>query len=212
MPGYDLLHWLIVHLVRLGPGVLFVVCLLETAVLAGLILPVGALIAFASMLASRGLLDPGDVVLVALLGAFCGDQLGFIGGRWFVFKSRPPRGEIARIWSGALERTQGLVRDHGLLGVTAARAVPFVRTIMPWFAGRSGIGWLRFLLFDILGVLLWGIIYIGGGFAAGLGWDRVAGEFGELAGAALLAVALVGSLVLTRGWIRGARRRRAARG
>ena len=32
-----------------------------------------------------------------------------------------------------------------------ARAIPFVRTVMPWFAGRSGMGWGRFLFFDVVG-------------------------------------------------------------
>jgi membrane-associated protein len=211
MPASDLLLWLSVHLVRLGPGVLFAVCLLETAIFAGLILPVGALIAFASMLASRGVLDPMEVVFVAILGAFTGDQLGFVVGRWFVLKSRPPRGRIARIWRGAMQRTEALVHDHGLFGISAARAVPFVRTIMPWFAGRSGVGWGRFVLFDLLGVLLWATIYIGGGFIAGRGWQRVAAEFGELAGAVLLSLGIVAVVFLTRRWLGRFRRRRADR-
>src|SRR5687767_12317844 len=137
----DLLQWLSGHLIRLGPVVLFVVCLLETALFAGLILPVGALIAFSAMLASRGIFDPVDVIFVAFSGALLGDQLGFIVGRWFVLSSRPPKGRVARMWRGALDRTEAIMKSRGLIGVSVARTIPFVRTIMPWFAGRSGIPW-----------------------------------------------------------------------
>jgi membrane-associated protein len=199
----DILHWLATHLVRLGPGVLLAICLVETAIFAGLILPVGALIAFAALLSARGVFDPAHVVLAALFGALIGDQLGFLVGRRFVFRARPLDGRIARLWSGALVRTEALVRRHGLLGVTTARAIPFVRTLMPWFAGRSGTSWPRFLLFDLLGVLLWGAIYLGGGLVAGYGWEHMAQRYGEVAALVLLAVGLAAGLLLARRWVRG---------
>jgi membrane-associated protein len=204
----DLLYWLSDHLVALGPGVLFVVCLLETAVFAGLVLPVGALIAFAAMLAARGLMDPGQIISAALVGALLGDQVGFAVGRWFVAGARPRAGRISRIWRTALGRTEGLVRRRGLLGISAARGIPFVRTIMPWFAGRSGISWGRFLLFDILGVMLWGTIYLGGGFLAGEGWRQVAGRFGETAGVVVVLAAIAAFVLVTMGLARRVMRRR----
>jgi membrane-associated protein len=205
----ELLYWLSDHLIALGPGVLFLVCLLETAVFAGLVLPVGALIAFAAMIAARGLMDPGQIIMAALAGAFIGDQVGFAVGRWFVTGTRPRDGGVLAIWRRALSRTEWLVRRHGLLGVSAARAIPFVRTIMPWFAGRARLPWGRFLLFDALGVLLWGSIYLGGGFLAGEGWRQVAGQFGELAGAVVLTLAVIVALLITRRLARRALRGRS---
>lgn len=204
MPESDLLLWLSAHLVALGPGVLFVTCLLETAIFAGLVLPVGALIAFAAMLASRGLMDPGQVVAAAFFGALIGDQLGFVVGRWFVSGARPPQGKVARIWRGAMAQTEALIRERGLVGISVSRAIPFARTIMPWFAGRSGVAWGRFFLFDLLGVTLWGSIYIGGGFLAGEGWRQLAGLFGEVVGGVVILVVAVGAVALARGWVRRA--------
>lgn len=204
MAQSELLQWLGQHLVALGPGVLLVTCLLETAVFAGLVLPVGALIAFAAMLASRGLMDPTQVAAAALTGALIGDQLGFVVGRWFIPGARPPRGSggIARIWRGALTQTESLVRDRGLLGISVSRAIPFVRTLMPWFAGRSGVVWGRFVVYDFLGVLLWGSIYIGGGFLAGESWRRLAGQFGEIVGGVLIIIVAIAVAALARMWVR----------
>ena len=52
---------------------------------------------------------------------------------------------------------------------------------------------------DLLGVALWGVIYIGGGFAAGMGWREVAREYGEVAGAVLAVVLIAGFLLLSGG-------------
>jgi membrane-associated protein len=192
MAATDLLQWLSDYLVQFGTGVLFVVCVLETAIFVGLILPVGGLIAVSAMLASRGVLDPASVILAAFSGALIGDQLGFAVGRWFVATTRPPKaGRISRLWAGAIGRTDSLIRGRGLLGISVARTVPFVRTIMPWFAGRSGVSWARFTIYDFFGILLWGTVYIGGGFLAGMGWRTIAGQFGEGAGAVV-----VGALML----------------
>lgn len=194
MPDIDLLGWLVAHLVRYGPGVLFLVCLLETAIFAGLLLPVGALIAFSAMLATRGVFEPHEVVFAAVFGALVGDQLGFIVGRWFVAAARPAQGRVATIWRAALEQAELLIRSRGLLGLTVARTIPFVRTIMPWFSGRAGVSWPRFFIFDTLGVLLWAGIYVGGGFLAGEGWKQVAAEFGEIAG--VIALVAFGVLLV----------------
>ncbi len=205
----ELLSWLTSQLIALGPGVLFIACLLETAVFAGLVLPVGALIAFAAMLAARGLMDPGQIVMAAVFGALIGDQAGFVVGRWFVAGARPRAGPIITIWRGALARTERLVRRRGLIGITLARAIPFVRTIMPWFAGRSQVGWVRFSAFDALGVLLWATIYVGGGFLAGEGWRQVAGRFGEAAGLAVVGLGVIVALFMSRRLGRRVFRRRS---
>ena len=207
-----LLPWLSDQLVRIGPVLLFVICLLETAVFAGLVLPVGALIGFGALLAARGVMDPAEVAFAAMAGALIGDQIGFAIGRWFVPVRRPPGGAIVRLWQGAVQRTESLIRRQGLIGVSAARAIPFVRTIMPWFAGRAGMRWGRFLVFDLIGVLAWATIYVGGGFVAGYGWDAVAERFGEIEGAVIMILVGVVIVAAVHLWARRLIRRRGGGG
>jgi membrane-associated protein len=211
-----LLYWLGDQLVRIGPGLLFALCLLETAVFIGLVIPVGALIGVAALLSARGVFEFSEVALAATAGAVVGDQIGFAVGRWFVPSGRPARGTISGLWQGALRRTEALVRSRGLIGVSAARTIPFVRTIMPWFAGRSGMRWGRFFLFDLIGIAGWAAVYLGGGFAAGYGWRAGVERYGEVVGGALVllvALVLLGSAQLwARRLLRRLRRRRAGGG
>lgn len=210
----DLLSILSAYLVRFGPVVLFLACLLETAVFAGLVLPIGALIAFAAMLSARGAFEPWVVAAAALSGAMVGDQLGFAVGRWFARGAPRPSGGVAGVWRAAVGRAQALLSGRRGFGISIGRAVPFVRTVMPWFAGRSGIAWPRYFVFDLAGVLLWGAIYVGGGFLAGEGWRKVADEVGEVvAGAAILlgvALAVLAHRWLSRRYLAGRRARAAA--
>ena len=201
-PDSDLLLWLTTFLVQFGPVVLFIACMLETTVFIGLVVPVGGLIALSAMLSSRGVFEPETIVLAAVSGALLGDHLGFGIGRFLRGSSGTPVGKVGRIWKAALGRTQLLLQSRGGIGISAARGIPFVRTVMPWFAGRSAISWKRFAFFDFGGVLLWATIYLGGGFLAGEGWRTVAAEYGEVAGGAALLVLLVGWLLAPGGWLR----------
>ena len=199
------------YLVRYGPIVLFLACLLETAIFAGLVLPIGALIAFSAMLSSRGLFEPWTVAAAAIGGAVAGDQLGFAIGRFWARAARPSS-RVARIWGAALAYTEALIIGRRHIGIAIARVIPFVRTVLPWFAGRSGVSWARFFVFDMAGVAVWAAIYVGGGFAAGEGWRKVASEFGEIAGAILVVAAIAAFVLLNRRLAgRLVRRRRARR-
>ena len=198
MPDSVVLTWLANALVQYGPVVLFVACLLETAMFIGLIVPVGGMIALSAMLASRGVFPPEGVAIAAVTGAFLGDQLGFAVGRWFVTGARPRQGRISRVWQAALSRTELLLSGRGMIGISIARGVPFVRTIMPWFVGRSRIAWPRYVLFDLLGVAFWAVIYIGGGFLAGQGWQQVAAQYGEEIGAVAAVLLIVALLLLVK--------------
>ncbi|MQA92432.1 MAG: hypothetical protein GEU90_19765 [Gemmatimonas sp.] len=209
MPDSDLLTWLSSVLIRSGPGVLFVACLLETAIFAGLIVPVGGLIAFSAMLSSRGIFSPAEIIAAAFFGALIGDQLGFAVGRWFIANAQPPRGKVSQVWASTLVRADTLIRERGAFGVSVGRAIPFLRTIMPWFAGRSGLAWGRFFFFDLVGVIIWGTIYIGGGFLAGESWRQVAGRYGEEAGAGVAIVLILAFLLLSRQSLLNVFRRRS---
>ena len=89
--------------------------------------------------------------------------------------------------------------------MTGARLVSFVRTLMPGMAGFSGLRYRTFLLFDLLGLGLWGSLYVGMGVLAGENWRRVS----SLVGSGMLLVFLVAAWILWRGVKASARSRRS---
>jgi dephospho-CoA kinase len=111
------------------------------------------------------------------------------------------------LWRRHERSAQQLFRQRSILAVSVARFISFVRTLMPWFAGMSGMTYGKFLAYDLLGVLGWGSLSVLAGYAAGGSWHVVADALGVLS-AALLGLAL---LLAVSGWLIRRRRRRPLR-
>ncbi|MDT8341704.1 MAG: DedA family protein [Longimicrobiales bacterium] len=185
-----------------GLPALFVLAVLETSFVTGLVVPSGAAAAFAAAV-SRD--DPATllgVAVAAAAGGWLGDVVGFAVGR-----ASGPRLLDGRGWSGRIFRrhrtTAGrLLGRHPLYSVTFARLVSFVRTLMPMSAGASGMTAATFLAYQLPGVLLWTALYLGIGVAAGESWQAAT----SLVGAGWLIVFL---LIGTGLWIRARQQARA---
>jgi membrane protein DedA with SNARE-associated domain len=71
-----------------------------------------------------------------------------------------------------------------------------------FIAGTTGLGWLRFTLWDVLGETIWVTVYVGLGVAFATQIEAVADILGNAVG--LLAALAVAAAMLV--WIRGALR------
>lgn len=66
-----------------------------------------------------------------------------------------------------LEFTQDFFEKHGPAAVIIARFVPIARTFAPFVAGMGAMKYPRFLMYSILGALLWVGVCAGGGYLFG---------------------------------------------
>ncbi len=204
----EILPWLSDLLVSGGIWILFVVCVLETAFFLGLVIPSGPLIVLASFLAMRGVFSPVAVVVAVVVGGIVGDQIGYLLGRYSRDRFRPMGGRIGSVWRVAEQRTSLLFVQHSMMSITIGRTISFVRTMIPWFAGRSRITYRRFLVYDGLGILAWAAFFLGTGFLAGEGW-RIAADRVGVGGAVAAVVLLLAAVVLA---LQIRKRRRSFRG
>lgn len=176
----------------------------ETSFITGLVVPAGVATAFGAFLAAEGHFPLVDVVLFAGVGALLGDSIGFWVGRWGGGGLVRGRGRLGALARRQLPRTRELLDRHALFGVSVARLVPFVRTLMPMTAGASAVSYPRFFLFDLLGVAGWVAEYVAIGYLAGEGWRRVSGAVGTGWAVLFLAVALGAWLAARRRALRDA--------
>ena len=172
-----------------GPWLLFLIAILETSFVTGLVVPSGVAISLATAVALEEGVSLVPVAAAAILGGAIGDSLGFWIGRkgrerWsggpgpVAARVRATHAEAARFFGG-----------HPFLSVTVARLISFVRTMMPMAAGMSSLAYPRYLTYDVAGVAIWCVLYMLMGAAAEEGWDRAA-RFVDVGGALLLAVAV----------------------
>lgn len=154
-------------LVRFGPTLIFVLAVLETSFITGLVVPSGTVAAFAVAFSGVTGLTLVPVAAALVAGGFVGDLIGYGIGRSVGGTLREGDGWVARTIR-KYESTAGrLFRSHPVYAVTVARLVSFVRTVMPLNAGMTGIRPFRFVALEIPGLLGWAALYLGMGILAG---------------------------------------------
>ena len=115
-----------------------------------------------SLLFTAGLLTQQDnpfaplwVVLVAApIAAFLGDQVGyFIGNRWGHHLGERPDGRIFKQFY--IREAHEFFDKWGPATIILCRFVPIVRTYAPLVAGMAGMRYRVFVLFNMVGAVLW---------------------------------------------------------
>lgn len=186
----SLLPAIIGLLIKIGPWVVFAVALAETAVFAGLLIPAEATVLIGAFMADQGYFEVEHVLAGAFAGGLVGDQVGYALGRYGGARFAGRGGRIGRLWARSEVTAANLFRRHAAVAVTLARFLSFVRTLMPWCAGMSRVPYLRFLVYDVLGVLGWASGSVALGYLAGESWKIIAGALGTASALIVVIVAL----------------------
>ncbi len=138
----------------------------ESGLLIGIFLPGDSLLFAAGLLSGGGALSfpllAGIVALAAVLGDSVGYWLGVRTGG--ALMKRPDSRFFKREY---LLRTKQFYEQYGGRAVMLARFVPIVRTLAPLLAGAGAMRYARFLSYNILGGLLWGIGMLSLGYSLG---------------------------------------------
>jgi membrane protein DedA with SNARE-associated domain len=165
-----------------GPWLLFVLAVLETSFVTGLVVPSGVATSVGTVLALEGALALPEVVLAALAGGWVGDSLGFWIGRVGGRRVLAGEARVSRMINARQAKLSRFLGRHPLYSVTVARLVSFVRTIMPMAAGMSRLPYSRFLGYEALGLVGWVALYVGIGVVSRGSW-RLATQLVGVGGA-----------------------------
>ncbi len=131
------------------------VVFLESGVPIGFFLPGDTLLFAAGVLSSAGFFNIYTLVVIVVIAAILGDNVGYAIGKRFgpaLFAK-----EEALFFSKKnMERTQKFYEKFGRSAIVFARFFPVIRTFAPIMAGVGGMKYQTFLSFNIIGALLWG--------------------------------------------------------
>jgi membrane protein DedA with SNARE-associated domain len=193
---------LLPHLNHWGYYILFVMTFLETSAFLGLLVPGESLVGIAGLLASQGLLDIGDVIWIASLGAILGDTVGYFLGKRFGAAFFLRYGRYIFFRKEYLDEAEEFFQKHGGKAVFLGRFVGWLRAFAPVVAGISRMRYPRFLFFNIIGGISWaaGISLLG--YFAGSSWEMINRYLGRLG-----IAAFIGGAVITYAYILSARKR-----
>ena len=147
-------------------AVLFLIVFLETGLVVTPFLPGDSLLFVAGTIAAAGALNVHALVLLLIAAAIAGDSLNYAIGRYL--GPRVFRFDDSRFFKRAyVDRTHAFFERHGGKAIIIARFVPIVRTYAPFVAGIGAMRYRRFLMFNVIGALLWVALLAYAGFFFG---------------------------------------------
>jgi membrane-associated protein len=190
-----------------GPAVYAVVGALvfaEAALFFGFVFPGETAIVVAGVLASQHRVSLPILLIVIVASAVVGDSIGYEIGRRF--GDRLLETKALRKHRDKLGAAQDLLRRRGALAVFIGRFTALLRAIMPALAGSARMPYGRFLLFNALGGITWGVGFTLGGYLAGTAFEQVAQWAGRVLAIAVGAIAVIAIFVW---WLRRKRREAA---
>ena len=176
----ELIHWFtdfILHLdTHLGQLIqeyglwtyliLFLIIFCETGLVVTPFLPGDSLLFAAGAFAAVGAFHVEQLWLLLCGAAISGDSTNYWIGRFVgpkVFQS-----ERSHLFNRKhLERTHAFYARHGGKTVIIARFMPILRTFAPFVAGVGAMRYPRFLMFRVLGTLLWISTFVFAGYFFG---------------------------------------------
>jgi len=175
-----------------GLPVLFGVILICSA---GVPFPISLMLVAAGSFAEQGEMKLWQVIAVASVAAVLGDQIAYglsrWGGRRLISRISRKIGAEANI-----KQAEALTKRWSGTGIFLSRWL--VTAFGPWVNVASGMAaypWRRFLLWDVLGEVLWVILYVGIGYAFSNRVQTIAEILGNLS---WVIVGLIITVIL--GW------------
>jgi undecaprenyl-diphosphatase len=175
--------WLMLSLVFLFPA-------LEASIFLGLVVPGETMVILGGVAADAHRVPLVAVILLAILGAVLGDQVGFHIGRRF------GPGLVARLPEGSrraehMASALSYLRRRGPWAVTLGRWTASLRSLVPGIAGMSGMRQRSFTTANALGGVIWATAVALGGYAAGASYKVLESRLGLVANVLLGVVAVL---------------------
>lgn len=127
----------------------------ESGLLIGFFLPGDTLLFGAGIIAAQGTLNIYWLLLVVIIAAIVGDNVGYSIGRR-TGKRLFKKNDSILFRKEHIEKAELFYEKHGGKTIIMARFIPVVRTFAPMVAGMGKMSRQRFMLFNIVGGILWG--------------------------------------------------------
>ncbi len=147
-------------------ALLFVVIFCETGLIVTPFLPGDSLLFAAGAFAALGSLNLSLLFLIIFVAAVLGDFVNYSVGNYVgpkIFKK-----EKSLLFNkDYLMKTEAFYEKHGPKTIIAARFMPIIRTFAPFVAGIARMNWLKFVAYNIIGAILWCVVFLLGGYFFG---------------------------------------------
>lgn len=146
-------------------AIIFLIVFVETGLVIFPFLPGDSLLFASGAFAAMGAFSIGILLIGFFVAAVIGDTVNYhIGHK--VGTSIPPNSFLGKVINQEkMEKAEDFFNKHGGKTIVIARFMPFIRTFAPFVAGASRMNYRYFLLYNVVGAVLWvGICTMAGYF------------------------------------------------
>lgn len=147
--------------------ILFAIIFAETGFVVTPFLPGDSLLFAAGALIAGGNtgLSIYILALILIIAAFTGNTVNYLLGGYFGPKVFKEKNKILKL--EYYQQTHAFFEKHGALAVIFSRFMPIIRTIAPFVAGVSGMPFIKYSLYNIIGGVSWIIVFLFAGYFLG---------------------------------------------
>jgi len=133
--------------------ILFAIIFCETGLVVFPYLPGDSLLFVAGALAGGGILKVEILIPLLIAAAVIGDSVNYWIGHTTGMKVFEKNYSLVK--KEQLKKTEEYFARYGGLTIVIARFVPFIRTFAPFLAGVGKMSYRWFLVYNLLGAILW---------------------------------------------------------
>src|SRR5208337_186509 len=146
--------------------IVFLVIFCETGLVVTPVLPGDSLLFALGAFAAQGALNIEALCVLLCVAAIAGDTVNYTIGHYIgpkVFHY-----EDSRFFKKEyLLRTHQFYEKHGGKTIIIAQFMPIIRTFAPFVAGVGAMTYSRFILFNVIGCIMWVCLFLLGGYFFG---------------------------------------------
>lgn len=146
--------------------ILFTIVFCETGLVVTPFLPGDSLIFASGALSAMGSLNVWAFFITFLFAAVIGDTVNYSIGKAIGNKILE-KGKNRFVKKEYIVKAHKFYEKYGSATIVIGRFIPIIRTFVPFVAGMGEMHYTKFIIYNILGGLLWVSLFLGGGFLFG---------------------------------------------
>ncbi len=150
-------------------GILFLIIFAKTAFVVLTFLPGDATLFASGTIAAIGHLDFPFLLILFFIATVAGDAQNYFIGYILSLSSKKTNkfSPLNHISNKSIEKTNKFLMNYGKYAIMFSRFVPLLSTTLPFISGFTTYSFKRFITHNIVGALIWTIIWVGAGFLLG---------------------------------------------